>query len=132
MRQEKEWQLIFATDQVRKSARSLQNGGNALESASWALSKQPRALCKGLNLYYEVLNFGCKRKSFQKDRQGTSWAAKRRIQVEEYHLGSPCFAFPIFLILFPKATKLGSLFPKVKTDLSTQTACRLQVRAENY
>lgn len=46
--------------------------------------------------------------------------------------GSPCFAFPIFLKLFPKATKLGSLFPKVQTDLSTQTNGRLHVRTEKY
>ena len=119
-------------DQVTKSARSLQNGGNALESASWVLSKQPRALQVGLDLYYKVLKFGWKRRSFWKDRQGTSWTAKGRIQVGEYHLGSPCFALPIFLKLFPIATKLGSLFPKVKTDLSTQTAGRFQVRAEKY
>ena len=41
---------------------------NALEATIWLLSKQPMALYLGLDLYYEVLNFGCKRKSFQKDR----------------------------------------------------------------
>ena len=110
----------------------LENVENALESASWVLSRQPRALQTALDLYYKLLKFGWKRNSFQKDRQGTSWAAKRRIQVGEYHLGSPCFAFPILLKLFPKATKLGTLFPKVKTNLSMQTAGRLQVRAEKY
>ena len=106
--------------------------GNSVEATIWLLSKQPRALKFALDLYYKLLEFGWKRKSFQKDRQGYSWTAKERIQVGEYHLGSPCFALPIFLKLFPKATKLGSLFPKVKTDLSTQTAGRFQVRAENY
>ena len=84
-----------------------------------------------LDLYYKLLKFGWKRKSFQKDRQGYSWTAKERIQVGEYHLGSLWKTFPILLKLFPKATKLGSLFPKVKTNLSTQTAGRFQVRAEN-
>ena len=34
------------------------------------------------------------------------------------------------LKLSSKATKLGSLFPKVNTDLSVKTACRFQVRVE--
>ena len=106
--------------------------GNSVEATIWLLSKQPMALKFALDLYYKLLEFGWKRKSFQKDRQGYSWTAKERIQVGEYHLGSLWKTLPIYLKTFSKSTKLGSLFPKVKTDLSTQTAGRFQVRAENY
>ena len=47
---------------------ALKKSVNALEATIWLLSKQRRALYKAYDLYYEVLNFGCKRKSFQKDR----------------------------------------------------------------
>ena len=106
--------------------------GNSVEATIWLLSKQPRALKFALDLYYKLLEFGWKRKSIQKDRQGYSWTAKERIQVGEYHLGSLWKTLPIFLKPFSKSTKLGSLFPKVKPVLWFFSLPPFQVRAENY
>ena len=49
----------------------------------------------------------------------------------KYHLGSQWNTLTIFLKTFPKATKLGSLFPKVKNDLSFFSNPPFEVRAEN-
>ena len=101
----------------------------AIETAFWGLPKQPRGLRVPLGLLFKFLNHCGSRKSCQADRWGETWAAKPRFQVRKSHLGSPCSTFPI--CFFSKATKLGSLFPKVNTDLSLKTAGRFQVRVEN-
>ena len=58
-------------------------------------------------------------------------AAKKRIQVGKPPLGQPMKYVTNFLKTFPKATKLGSLFPKVKTNLSFLSGPPFEVRAEN-
>ena len=117
--------------QGRKSARWAFKMRSLLETAFRELPKQTRGLRVPLDLLFKFLKHCGSQKSFQADRWGETWAAKPRFQVRKSHLGSPCSTFPIRLKLFSKATKLGSLFPKVNTDLSLKTAGRFQVRVEN-